>query len=154
MPPKICTASAVRATAASLAKHFASEQAAVAERGFLLASSFAAADSVQQAGGLRVLRHVGEHPLDALEVGDRLTELLARLGVVDRGVERGLQDADGQRGDTDTAFVERAHHHVEAAVRLAQQSIARQRDVVEPQSADLRRALAHLVLLRAGRDAG
>ena len=39
-------------------------------------------------------RHVGQHELHTLKRADRLTELLALLGVAHGGVERGLADAD------------------------------------------------------------
>ncbi len=53
----------------------------------------------QLAGGLGLAGHVGQHELDALEVGDALAELLAVGGVGDRRVERALRDAHRLRGD-------------------------------------------------------
>ena len=63
----------------------------------------------------------------------------ARLGIVERRLEPGLGDADGERRDADAALVEHAHHDVEAAALGAEQGIRRQRDVVEVQRADLAR---------------
>ena len=76
-----------------------------------------------------------------------LAELAPLPGIVERRLEPGLGDADGERGDADPALVEHAHHHVEAAAFLAQQRLRGQLDVVEVQRADRRGALAHLVLL-------
>ena len=47
-----------------------------------------------QAGGLELDRHVGELELDRLELGDRLAERLALLGVRQRLVVGALRDAD------------------------------------------------------------
>jgi hypothetical protein len=53
-------------------------------------------------------RHVGEHELHALEIGDRLLELLALLRIGDRRVERALREADALRADRRPVQVERA----------------------------------------------
>ena len=42
--------------------------------------------------GLEVGRHIGQLPFDALEVADRLAELFALLGVLDRRVECAPRD--------------------------------------------------------------
>jgi hypothetical protein len=55
----------------------------------------------QHARGVELGGHVGEHPLDRLVVGDRLAEGVARLGVGQRLVERGLADAERLRRDGD-----------------------------------------------------
>ena len=54
-----------------------------------------------QACRVRVLGHVGEHPLNPLELRDRGAELAACLGVVQASLERRLKDADGEGGDAD-----------------------------------------------------
>ena len=79
---------------------------------------------------------------------DRLAELLALLGIVERGLEPGLADADGERGDADAALVEHAHHHVEAAPSSPSSASAGSATSLKFEGADLARALAHLVLLR------
>ena len=70
----------------------------------------------QRARGGDVLLHVGEHPLQALVLDDRLAELLARFGIVERRFEPRLRDTDGERRDADATLVEHAHHDVEAAI--------------------------------------
>ena len=107
----------------------------------------------QEARRRRVLGHVGEQPLHALELGDRLAELAPGPGIVDGGLERRLQDADRERGDPDPALVEHAHHHVEAAVLGTEPGVLRQLDAIEAQRADRRGALAHLALLGADLEA-
>ena len=56
--------------------------------------------------------HVGQHPLDRLVVGDRLTELLALLRVGNRLVERRLPDAERLRRDRDAAALQRPHRQL------------------------------------------
>jgi hypothetical protein len=60
----------------------------------------------EQARGVDLRGHVGEHELDGLEVGDRLAERLALLRVIARRFVRAAGDADGQRADGDAAAVE------------------------------------------------
>jgi hypothetical protein len=60
-----------------------------------------------------------------------LAELAALPGIIQRGLQPRLGDADGQRRDADPALVEHAHHHVKAAPLLTQQRIGRQPHVVE-----------------------
>jgi len=50
-------------------------------------------------GGVDLHRHVGEHELEALEVGDRVPELLALLHVLHRQVERALREPERLRTD-------------------------------------------------------
>ena len=68
--------------------------------------------------GLELHGHVGEHELDALEVGDPLAELLALLDVRDGLVERALRDADGLGADGDPGVVERAQGDLQPVARL------------------------------------
>lgn len=105
------------------------------------------------AGGGDVLGHVGQHPLEPLIVEDRLAELAPFAGVTQCCLQPCLCDADSQRGDADAALLQHAHHDVEAAPLRTEQRLARNRDAVEIERADLARALAHLVLLRPARDA-
>ena len=95
----------VTSIATSEAKHLA---AAEMKPRFGLAALGAGGGGVDhQPRGLDLHRHVGEHELHALEVGDRLAELLALLDVGDRRVERALRDADGLRADRRAGVVER-----------------------------------------------
>ena len=73
-----------------------------------------------QARAVDVHRHVGQHELDPLEVGDRPVELAPLLGIGDGGVERGLGDADGLGADGRPRAVERAERHAESLALLAQ----------------------------------
>jgi hypothetical protein len=68
----------------------------------------------QRAGGLQIGRHVGEHELGVLEIGDRLAELLALLGVGDRLVEAALRAAQRAGADVEPAAVEPHHRDAEA----------------------------------------
>src|SRR5262249_28823808 len=60
----------------------------------------------EQARGVDLGRHVGELPLDRLEVRDALPELLALERVRARGVVGRLRYAERLRGDPDPAAVE------------------------------------------------
>ena len=63
--------------------------------------------------------HVGEQELQALELPDRLAELLALAGVGDRVRERGLGDAGRDRGDAEPAGVERREGDPHAGALVA-----------------------------------
>ena len=58
----------------------------------------------ERAGGGDVFGHVGQHPLQALKRRKGLSELLARLRIVQRSLQSGLRDAHRQRADADAAF--------------------------------------------------
>ena len=88
-----------------------------------------------QPGRFDLHRHVGEHELHTLEVADRLAELLAVLGVGDRGVQRALRDADGLRADRRAGVVQRRQRGLEAGARLADDPVARDAAVLEVQLA-------------------
>ena len=103
----------------------------------------------QQAGRFDVLGHIGQKPLNALELRDMLAELLAGSGIVHSGFKTSLCNANSQRCDTNASLVQHAHHHVEATVHLAQKGVGSQAHIVEIKRADLAGALAHLVFLRA-----
>src|SRR6185312_16223393 len=49
----------------------------------------------KEARGVYARRHVGEPERDRLMLGDRLSELLARLGVLDGVLERRAREAGG-----------------------------------------------------------
>ena len=68
---------------------------------------------------------VGELELDRLELGDRLAERLALLGVRQRLVVRPLRDADRAGGDVDPAPLQRGQHLLHAAaLDAAEQLVA------------------------------
>src|SRR5882762_10731526 len=58
--------------------------------------------------------HIGELCLDRLELGDRLAERPALLGVLQRLVECALRETDAHRGDTDPPDVEDVQELLEA----------------------------------------
>ena len=110
--------------ATSEAKHFDADEMKP-ERG--LAAFGARRGRVHhQPGGLDLHRHVGQHELHALEIADRLAELLALLGVCDRRVERALRDADGLRTDRRARVIQRRQRGLEAGARLADDPVARE----------------------------
>ena len=77
----------------------------------------------QQSRCVELGRHVGEHPLDRLVVGDRLTELLAPLRVSDRLGNRRLADAERLRGNRHASALQRPHREPEALVDVSQHLI-------------------------------
>ena len=97
-------------------------------------------------------RHVGQHPLDRLVVGDRLTELLALLRVGDRLVERRLADAERLRRDRDAAALQRPHREPEPLIDVAEHLVVADGDVeIEIHAAEA--ADAERVGARRARDA-
>ena len=103
----------------------------------------------ERARGLDLRRHVGELEADRLELGDRLPELHALLGVGERVLERAAGEADRAGGGVDAGDVQAVHRRVEgAALRrgVVPSYIARAEDV----SAGTRRPSNHEVV---GRDA-
>ena len=76
------------------------------------------------------------------------------IEVEDDEAPAGKPGRDGQRSDADAAFLEHAHHHVEAAPLDAEQSISGYRHIVEVELAHLRGTLAQLVFFGPARDAG
>jgi hypothetical protein len=83
----------------------------------------AAASIEQRARGLQVGRHVGEHELGVLEIGDRLAELLAILGIGHRLVEAALRAAQRAGADVEPPAIEPGHGEAEA-VALAPTRLA------------------------------
>ena len=78
-------------------------------------------------------RHVGEHELDGLEARYRLAELLAVLGVGDRGVQRALRDADRLRADGGAGVVEGLQRGLQTGAGLADDPVAGDVAVLEIQ---------------------
>src|SRR5439155_979080 len=103
--------------------------------------------------GLELGLHVGEGELGRLEVGDRLAELVATLGVVGRLVEAALRSAERTGADVDAPAVE-AHHGDAKAFTLRADAVGdRHANFVE---IDLRSGLrmpAELLFLCAEADA-
>ena len=60
----------------------------------------------EQARSFNFRSHIGQFELDGLEFADGLAELLALLGVADRGIERALRHAESESGDGDASPVE------------------------------------------------
>ena len=71
--------------------------------------------------GLRAAMHIGQLELRVLELAQALAELDALLGILDGLVNGALSQAQGLRGDADTAAVQRLHGDLEALALLAQQ---------------------------------
>src|SRR3546814_3718954 len=78
------------------------------------------------AGGGELRRHVGQHPLQALELADRPAELLAPAAVGQRLLVGALGDAERHGGRPDALGVVGGHERAEAAAqalrRLQQRS--------------------------------
>jgi len=74
----------------------------------------------EQARRIEARRHVGEHELDRLQLGERAPERRAPLRAGERILERGAANAEVPGGDGD-APVEQAERLLEALVLLADQ---------------------------------
>ena len=98
-------------------------------------------------------RHVGDHERHALERADRPAELLARLGVRDARIERGLGQPDGQGTDRDPPAVEDLEEGPEAVALLAQHVRGRDAGALEAKLAGRRRMQPELVLEPADAEA-
>ena len=96
--------------------------------------------------------HVGEAEGDGLVLGDRLAELLARLRVLDRVLERRPRDPRGGGPERDPRPVERAHEPVEALPFVAEPPVLGQLGVLEEHLRVHDRALPHLPHRLAERD--
>src|SRR4030095_10916026 len=92
--------------------------------------------------------------LDRLKVGDRLTELLPFLGVLDRVVESPLGQTNHLCPDPDSALVERLNRHLVTLADFAQHVTARHAALLEEQFARAARADAEFVFLSANGEAG
>ena len=69
----------------------------------------------EQAHGFDLDGHVGKHPLQALELGQRLAELASRLCMLCRQLERFRGDAETHAGIEHARLVEAGHQLAEAA---------------------------------------
>src|SRR4051794_12274266 len=82
-------------------------------------------DAVEQpARALELRPHVGEHELDPLLLGDRLSERDPLGGVAERVVERRLANPERLRGDPRARAVEHAHGDPESLTLGTDQSVA------------------------------
>ncbi len=120
----------------------------------LPASFSSAARQVEQPGRLDLGREVGDLGLDRLELGDRLAEGLALLGVGDRLVERALGEADAHRRDADPAAVEDVEEVLEAVAAAAEQVALRHAAVLEAERPCVGGVPAHLAVGLSGLVAG
>ena len=84
-------------------------------------------------GGLGLGCHVGEHELDALELGMLLPNCWRSPRVGDRCVHRSLRDPDGLCRDTQPGAVEGLHCELEPFALVADAIRGRNPDVVEGQ---------------------
>src|SRR5438876_10230065 len=82
-----------------------------------------------RSGNLRC--HVGKLELDRLKLGDRLSELLALLCVMQRGFICALRHAHGQCSDADSAAVKNLQGVDEAVAWLAEQVLFRNAAIVK-----------------------
>ena len=71
-------------------------------------------------GGFQFHRGIDEHPLDRLEVSDRVTELLPFVRVGIRAVESRFRDPDRERGDADSSAIENGQRLFATASALAE----------------------------------
>ena len=90
-----------------------------------------------------------ELELNALKIGELLSELRALLHVFGRGVQRARGDADHLRADADASFVQRLDRDLVALADGAEHVRRGHFDVVENQLRRARRADAELVFLLA-----
>src|SRR5882757_5652689 len=93
--------------------------------------------------------HVGQHELDALELGNRLAELLAFAAIGDRGVDGALRQADRDRADRRPVEVEDAHAGLEGLALGTDHVLGRDAHIVEEDRHVGHAANAHLAVLLA-----
>ncbi len=108
----------------------------------------------EQARRFQFGTHVGDLVGDDRLRGQRLSELLAHLGVGDGGLEAGLADAQGLEGDADAPAVQRREGHAQAGALLAQPVQGRHARLVQRDDRGVRGPQAHLVLLLGDRQPG
>ncbi len=94
-------------------------------------------------------RHVSEQEAHAFEVGDRMSELTALPGIVQRDVKGRLRQSDGARGDTQPAGVQRRKCDRETLAFSADEPVGVHIDVGKVQLPRRRTLEAHLVFGRA-----
>src|SRR6185437_6518902 len=95
---------------------------------------------------------VGKLELDALELRDRLAELLARGRVLQREIEGALRETERKRRDADAPGVERAHEVDEPRSFVAQPVLRRHLDILEQKLPRVGRPPAKLVFLPSARE--
>src|SRR6266542_5078489 len=108
----------------------------------------------QQARRVDLRRHVGELPLDRLELDDLLAEGLALFRVCERVLKARARDADGLRRDADATAVERGERDLEALTDLAEKVRGGHAAVLEYELRGIGPADAELVLQLAHAEAG
>ena len=107
----------------------------------------------QRARRFEVGRHVGERELGVLEIGDRLAELLAFLGIADRLIEAALRAAQRAGADVEPPAVEPGHGETEAVALRADAVGDRHSHILEDHLRGGRGVPAELALRRAEADA-
>ena len=107
----------------------------------------------QELRGLHTGVHLSQLELGVLELGDALAELNALLGVLDGFLDSALAQAQGLRGDTDTAAVQGLHGDLEALALLTQHTVLGNDAILEDQVAGRTAANTHLLLVLALREA-
>src|SRR5438477_367721 len=106
----------------------------------------------QQAGSVDLGRHVREHPLDRLKIGDLLSERLALLGIREGVLETRARDPDRLRRDRDAAAVEGRERDLVSLIRLAEETRGRHSRILEDELRGIRSADAELLLELAYRE--
>src|SRR5580698_5862456 len=104
----------------------------------------------EQARGVELSGHVGQFPLDALELGDGFAKLAALLDVFQCSFERAAADAERERGDGDAAAIQGAHGVNESLAFRAEEVFFGDLTVFKDELAGVAGAQAELVLFLAG----
>src|SRR3546814_5887958 len=100
-------------------------------------------------GGLGLDRHVGEHPADALVLGDTLAEGLPVADELERMDDRALGEADPPGSYDGTRLVQRLHYRAEALAFRADPFLCGTEHVLEEERVAGHAAPTHLVPLAA-----
>src|SRR3954467_13677028 len=143
MPPWICTALSATRWAVSLAKSLAMLDSRVWRTPWSLSHPRAKDEKPRR---IELGRHISEHELDGLVVGDRHVEGLAYLRIVARLLERGATDANRLGADPDATAVERGHGDLEPVALVPEPLGSGYLHVLEEDRARGRRADAELVV--------
>ena len=152
MPPSSCTQSVVTRIAVSDANSFAIDDALPGSGKTGVEQRARAVHEQRRRFHLR--RHVGEHELQSLEIGEPRAELLAILHVARRELERTPCDTERLRAHERPRTVERAHRVLESAALVADQVLGRHRALVERDLAGGRTPHAELALELRDAEAG
>ena len=99
-------------------------------------------------------RHLGQHGLDHLLVGDRPAELLSLGGVADGVLQGGSRQADAAGGDADPAGAEGGERDLQSLPLLAEPVGGRHAGVLEDELGAHGVADPHLPLVAADAEAG